>query len=1036
MRFASFRMPRSLSSQSARFSCHASSTEIGGSSPDTNDYVDHIGLGLSGQDSDAHARQDGSPTVHQRLDHAARWHGGGASAFLDLTDTPTAFGTPGQIPAVNAGSTALEFIDAAAGVSTTTNRQRIEALAFTAVGDTTTQLRQQTLGATPSSVVYGTGALEMVTATAAATTFTIVDAGVYLMEWNAVITPSADRPEPCLRVLDNSDDSLLGETDPIYIRASSEGDYAVTRAGILVVPADNTVVKAVVLNCRNDNSFSVAAGHSLHIVRGALGAAGQDGGGGGTDTNDYVDAFTAALTGQDLVLTIGRTGALGDIEQTVTFPTFGGGGGAGGPFLTELASGNVDVTGDTWPTAANSLDLTLPDQADNAVLAFKVGRQSPLYGSGGLVFIEANDIRALSPDAYGGTVTNRIPLDIFLVDGTDLYLDVLVGRTASNKLLLWSAEDLLPVTVFRVASPAGGMGGDCSAYLPLTGGTLTGPGRLTIDVDGNNEALVINHHGGLSESALHAFTNTTGAQKAIQASRSGQSTAFFSIEGSLGGGNTKPGIAFGGGTGARDTELYRDSANNWKTPDFFTAQGFSITGTPLTTWNALGIGNVLDGPPTLVGSVLTFTELDGTATDITLPAGGGATDRYVTGIITAIDSSNPRRFTIQLTRNDGLPTLTTTHTVPHETPADGDAGYLLGKATAADRDFEYIDPSTLLTAGTVFPSANAIIEQGTGITITRDAANHAIRIASDTAPWALIANTDVIVPGKLGSGVTSPDVALFGDGAWKTLPSPLDDISDWAHRTNFDVIPAGKLGTGTTDHTTILYGDSVYRVPDFLTAAGVYDWAEEGNVDRLPIDKMPSVLRTVNNFSFDTATRQLAMFFTNTVGISVGTQVILPDFLTAADVTAFDIHDVVTTPANIQAADRFIFSDESVAGDPMRYARADALVPYVLGHIADSDIPGTLTRDSEVENFALLAHPTVLVGYDKMTPVVRSLSAFHLQSNDPPNQRHHHAQFGKYRDIDRGRLPGVDHAWERLRLGRARRQPRHAARLQDSESHS
>ena len=117
------------------------------------------------------------------------------------------------------------------------------------------------------------------------------------------------------------------------------------------------------------------------------------------------------------------------------------------------------------------------------------------------------------------------------------------------------------------------------------------------------------------------------------------------------------------------------------------------------------------------------------------------------------------------------------------------------------------------------------------------------------------------------------------------------------------------------------------------------------------------------------------MFFTNTVGISESTQVILPDFLVAADVDAFDIHDVVTTPANIQAADRFIFSDESVAGDPMRYARADALVPYVLGHIADSDIPGTLTRDSEVEPFALLAHPNVVVGYAKLAPVVRSLSA-------------------------------------------------------------
>ena len=165
-------------------------------------------------------------------------------------------------------------LPAGGGGSTTTHRARIEALAFTAVGATTTQLQQQTLGATPTSVIYGDGAVEMVAATAAETTFTILDAGVYLMEWNAVITPNADRPEPCLQVLANADDSLLGETDPVYIRASSEGVYAVNRTGILVVSADNTVVKAIVLNCRNDNSFSVAAGHSLHIIRGAQGAAG------------------------------------------------------------------------------------------------------------------------------------------------------------------------------------------------------------------------------------------------------------------------------------------------------------------------------------------------------------------------------------------------------------------------------------------------------------------------------------------------------------------------------------------------------------------------------------------------------------------------------------------------------------------------------------------------------------------------------------------------------------------------------------------
>ena len=41
--------------------------------------------------------------------------GGGSSTFAGLTDTPASLGTAGQIPAVNAGGTALEFVDAPSG---------------------------------------------------------------------------------------------------------------------------------------------------------------------------------------------------------------------------------------------------------------------------------------------------------------------------------------------------------------------------------------------------------------------------------------------------------------------------------------------------------------------------------------------------------------------------------------------------------------------------------------------------------------------------------------------------------------------------------------------------------------------------------------------------------------------------------------------------------------------------------------------------------------------------------------------------------
>ena len=49
--------------------------------------------------------------------------------------------------------------------------------------------------------------------------------------------------------------------------------------------------------------------------------AGGAAGGGGTDTNDYVDDFTASVSGQTLAITLGRTGTLGDLTQSVTIPT-------------------------------------------------------------------------------------------------------------------------------------------------------------------------------------------------------------------------------------------------------------------------------------------------------------------------------------------------------------------------------------------------------------------------------------------------------------------------------------------------------------------------------------------------------------------------------------------------------------------------------------------------------------------------------------------------------------------------------------------
>ena len=77
--------------------------------------------------------------------------------------------------------------------------------------------------------------------------------------------------------------------------------------------------------------------------------------------------------------------------------------------------------------------------------------------------------------------------------------------------------------------------------------------------------------------------------KAFQAGRSGETLAWASFEGGIGGNSENPGIAFGTGTGARDTNIYRGGANILETDDAFRADTLAVSGTLATTQANLGI---------------------------------------------------------------------------------------------------------------------------------------------------------------------------------------------------------------------------------------------------------------------------------------------------------------------------------------------------------------------------------------------------------------------------------------------------------------
>ena len=87
---------------------------------------------------------------------------------------------------------------------------------------------------------------------------------------------------------------------------------AVSRANVYEQVKDILIDGANITTTDDDTALTIS-------IAGMAG-----GGGGGTDTNDYVDDLALALSGQDLTVTLGRTGTLADLAQTVTLPAGGG----------------------------------------------------------------------------------------------------------------------------------------------------------------------------------------------------------------------------------------------------------------------------------------------------------------------------------------------------------------------------------------------------------------------------------------------------------------------------------------------------------------------------------------------------------------------------------------------------------------------------------------------------------------------------------------------------------------------------------------
>ena len=173
----------------------------------------------------------------------------------------------------NAAGDALVFAACATGGGggAATSEQRVESVTFADVDNITSTATTLTLAATtPIAVEFGDGAAEMLTGTGGETTFTIADSGVYMFEFEAIYPADGDRDNALRR--DSAGQrrfAVIGRSTNAYLRNSGspeDGLNIVLTGGVVSVPSDGLVVKAVLGNAYNQNSMD-ADGGKLSLVR-------------------------------------------------------------------------------------------------------------------------------------------------------------------------------------------------------------------------------------------------------------------------------------------------------------------------------------------------------------------------------------------------------------------------------------------------------------------------------------------------------------------------------------------------------------------------------------------------------------------------------------------------------------------------------------------------------------------------------------------------------------------------------------------------
>ncbi len=163
--------------------------------------------------------------------------------------------------------------------------QRAECLEFQAVPSISSQYSDaiSVVASNPVSILYPSGATTpaIITATGGGTSATVLNAGIYNIEWLAIIDTDAWRQLPTLAVF--RDEDTIGTDTPLAIiptrnlRYRSD-DNEVYGNALIRILADNTAIKFAVTSQSGADRFSVDAGSKLIIEQiGVKGERGDDG---------------------------------------------------------------------------------------------------------------------------------------------------------------------------------------------------------------------------------------------------------------------------------------------------------------------------------------------------------------------------------------------------------------------------------------------------------------------------------------------------------------------------------------------------------------------------------------------------------------------------------------------------------------------------------------------------------------------------------------------------------------------------------------